>query len=176
MTTKKLSDDFMQRIVEEEAWKELSGRLQWSEELLTKYQDKVDWHEVSRNTETLWTIPMIEKFKNRIDWKEFSGCAPESALTDGCIDTFMTKWDWSELTGNDNFILTEERLDKYAEKLDWERVINRGGWNCNLFEGKGIDFYERHKDHIPASELRNSGLWNEIVSQCRKQLEGEITK
>lgn len=65
---KTLSNDFMQKIATEEAWKELSGDFQWNESLLEKYQDKVDWHEVSENTNILWTIPMVQKFKNRIDW------------------------------------------------------------------------------------------------------------
>ena len=37
----------MQKISMDEAWKELSGNYNWSESLLEKYQDKVDWHEVS---------------------------------------------------------------------------------------------------------------------------------
>ena len=41
MEIKKLNDDFMQRIVDEDAWKDLSGELSWSESLLEKYKDKV---------------------------------------------------------------------------------------------------------------------------------------
>ena len=45
----KLSNDFMQRIADEAAWKEISSDFQWSENLLEKYKDKVDWKEVSSN-------------------------------------------------------------------------------------------------------------------------------
>ena len=61
MTTKVLSNDFMQEIAKEEAWKELSSDFKWTESLLEKYQDKVDWQEVSENRDILWTIPMIQK-------------------------------------------------------------------------------------------------------------------
>ena len=54
-----------------DAWKELSGRFNWSETLLEKYQDKLDWDEVSDNREIQWTIPMLEKFKERINWDVF---------------------------------------------------------------------------------------------------------
>ena len=77
---KTLSNDFMQKIATEEAWKELSGNFQWPESLLEKYQDKVDWHKVSENMNILWTIPMIQKFKNRIDWELFSNMQTERHL------------------------------------------------------------------------------------------------
>jgi len=44
-----------------------------------------------------------------------------------------------------------------------------------LYDEKGIEFYERYKDYIPASKLQNSRLWNEIVNQQKKQLICEIT-
>ena len=53
MEIKKLNDDFMQRIVDEDAWKELSGELNWSESLLEKYKDKVDWMTISQNSQIL---------------------------------------------------------------------------------------------------------------------------
>ena len=46
---KTLSNEFMQKISTDEAWKELSGTYSWSESLLEKYQDRVDWHDVSEN-------------------------------------------------------------------------------------------------------------------------------
>ena len=49
MATKVLSNEFMQKIMNEEAWKELSNDFNWSETLLEKYQDKVNWDEISRN-------------------------------------------------------------------------------------------------------------------------------
>jgi hypothetical protein len=170
---KTLSNDFMQKIATEEAWKELSGNFQWNESLLEKYQDKVDWHEVSGNTNILWTIPMVQKFKNRIDWDKFSRHAEKEALTEAFIEAFKDKWNWSELSENSSIELTHELLDKFADYWVWEEIIDR--YSNNLFDDMGIDFYERYKDHIPAAKLQNSRLWNEIVSQQVKQLTAEIT-
>ena len=52
MATKELSNEFMQKIVNEEAWKELSGDFNWSETLLEKFQDMVDWNEISENSQS----------------------------------------------------------------------------------------------------------------------------
>lgn len=170
---KTLSNDFMQKIATEEAWKELSGNFQWNESLLEKYQDKVDWHEVSENTNILWTIPMVQKFKNRIDWDKFSRHAEKEALTEAFIEAFKEKWNWVELSENSSLELTHELLEKFADQWVWEEIIDR--YSNNLFDDMGIDFYEKYKDHIPAAKLQNSRLWNEIVSQQVKQLTAEIT-
>ena len=169
---KTLSNEFMQKISTDEAWKELSGTYSWSESLLEKYQDRVDWHDVSENPFILWTIPMIQKFKNRIDWDKFSRRARTETLTEAFIDAFKDKWNWTELSENSAMELTHELLEKYADKWNWETIIDC--WECNIFDEKGIDFYERYKDYIPASKLQQSMLWKEIVKQQKIQLINEI--
>lgn len=169
---KTLSNEFMQKISTDEAWKELSGTYSWSESLLEKYQDRVDWHDVSENPFILWTIPMIQKFKNRIDWDKFSRHARTETLTEAFIDAFKDKWNWTELSENSAMELTHELLEKYADKWNWETIIDC--WECNIFDEKGIDFYEKYKDYIPASKLQQSMLWKEIVKQQKIQLINEI--
>ena len=176
MATKTLSNEFMQKIMNEEAWKKLSNDFNWSETLLEKYQDKVDWYEISRNRNILWTIPMIQKFKNRINWDTFSeyfGEIEGEMVTENIIETFKDKWNWHELSQNSNVSLSFDLLDKFADLWDWEEVIDR--YCNNFYEGKGIEFYERYKDHIPAAKVQNSRLWYEIVSQQMHQLIAEIT-
>ena len=82
MATKILSNDFMHQTAVSEAWKELSENFSWSEALLEKYQDQVDWHEISCNSNVVWTVPMVQKFKNRIDWNKFSAYASEAVMTE----------------------------------------------------------------------------------------------
>lgn len=171
MATKTLSNDFMQRIADEGAWKELSSDLNWTEALLEKFQDKIDWQELSENRNILWTIPMLQKFKHRINWDKLSRYADEKVLTENCIETFKEKWNWNELSSNS--VITNELLDKFADKWDWESVID--GYNNNLFSSdSAIEFYERYKEYIPAAKLQNSRLWNEIVEQRKKQILSEI--
>jgi len=171
MATKTLSNDFMQRIADEGAWKELSGELSWTETLLEKYQDKIDWQELPGNSNILWTIPMLQKFKHRINWDKLSRCADEKTLTENCIETFKEKWNWSELSNN--YSITNQLLEKFVDKWDWESVI--AGFNNNLFSSdSAIEFYERYKEYIPAAKLQNSRLWNEIVEQRKKQILSEI--
>lgn len=173
MATKTLSNEFMQKIMTEQAWKELSIEFNWSETLLEKYQDKVDWNEISENRHIHWTIPMIQKFKNRINWDKLSESLDEEVVTENIIETFKDKWNWHKLSENTNVVLSYDLLDKYADFWDWEEIIDC--YRNQIFEGKGIEFYERYKERIPAAKVQNSQLWNEIVSQQKRQLIAEIT-
>lgn len=173
MATKTLSNEFMQKIMTEEAWKELSNDFHWSETLLEKYQDKVDWNAISENRYIRWTVPMIQKFKNRINWEKFSENLDEDVLTENIIETFKDKWNWHKLSENSGVPLSYDLLDKYADLWDWEEIIDR--YSNNVFEDQGIGFYERYKERIPAAKVQNSRLWDEIVSQQKRQLMAEIT-
>ena len=173
MATKVLSNEFMQNIATEEAWKELSSNFKWSETTLEKYQDKVDWDEISENRNIRWTIPMIQKFQKKINWDKFSEYASENILTERFIEAFKDKWNWHTLSQNDNLQLDDELLEKYADKWHWEELIDR--YWLNDKEKMSIETYEKYKDYIPVSKLQNTSLWRAIVEQRAKQLADEIT-
>ena len=91
MTTKVLSNDFMQRSLDAEAWKDISRDLNWTDELIEKYQDKIDWKEFSANHRIYWTIPMLQKYKANIDWDAISHCIIDDSITDNMIEAFKDK-------------------------------------------------------------------------------------
>ena len=124
MATKVLSNEFMQNIATEEAWKELSSNFSWSEAMLEKYQDKVNWDEVTENRNIRWTTSMIQKFQKKINWEMFSRIADDTILTESNIETFKERWNWHELSNNSDVPFTEELLEKYADKWDWEQIID----------------------------------------------------
>ena len=172
MATKVLSNEFMQNIATEEAWKELSGNFAWSEAMLEKYQDKVNWDEVSTNSNIRWTLPMIQKFQKKINWDRFSEYAEEYVLTEPIIEAFTERWNWHELSGNSNLPLTYDLIEKYADRWDWERIIDSFGHD--IYEKDAISFYEKFKDYIPVFKLQNTRLWSSIIEQRSKQLAEEI--
>ena len=145
MTKKKLTNEFMEKVLNDSAWKELSGDFQWTEQMLEKYKNKVDWKEISNNNSILWTPVMLEKFEQFIDWKELSKTNCETILTEECLELFRDYWDWSEL------------IDLWTEN--------------NLY---CIDFLERYVDKIPASKLQDSHLWRRLVEERTKELKLEV--
>ena len=53
----KTNDEFMRNILIEEAWKEVSNYFSWSEALLEKYKNRVDWDRISSNNWRKRSIP-----------------------------------------------------------------------------------------------------------------------
>ncbi len=164
----------MSQIIDEAAWKKLSGEFPWSEQLLEKYQDKVDWNEVSNNNTMLWTVSMLERFRNKLNWTALSssGRGHRNILTAELFERFKDRWNWSLLSSNTDVGMTYELIDRFIDRWDWRELINRM-WNHDdyLYDRA---FLERYKEYIPASELQNSRLWSNIVEQRKEQIAREI--
>ena len=172
MAKKVLSNEFMQNMTMEEAWNQLSRDFSWSEPLLEKYQDKVNWDGISENHNISWTIPMIQKFQKKINWNLFSKKVTKETLTITVLETFKDKWDWNELSENFWIELTEDMIEKFADKWNWNRIIRR--YVESFYDSKGIDFYEKYKDYIPTNDIQYTNLWRGIIDQQAKQLMEEI--
>lgn len=89
---KTISNEFMEKILNDSAWKELSGDFQWTEQLLEKYKDMIDWKEILSNRNIVWTPAMLEKFKKLIDWEDLSETGWETILTEESLEQFKDYW------------------------------------------------------------------------------------
>ena len=172
---KTINDEFMQHVVAEQAWKELSKNFAWTETLLAKYSRNVDWKLISGNSNINWSLMMLQKFFYMLDWKELSRRVDSDWFTEAHLEAFKNKWDWTELVRNYKF--SERLIDKYIDYIDWDEIIG-GGRSiysrliCSDFDA--IAFYEKYKKHIPMSKFQDSALWERIVEQKCMQLKAEI--
>lgn len=163
-----LAEGLMAQMMEEEAWKRLSGSFGFTLQMLEKYQDKLDWNEVSENTTIVWTMDILEKFKKRISWKAFSEYCDESVLTPDIIERFKEHFDWHALSSKSD--LPMFIYDKYSDLLDWKEIIN----TYDRSERLNRAFFEKYRDYIPASAFKDSTLWENIVDEIRLDLENKI--
>lgn len=167
---KKLSNEFMEKILNYSAWKELSESFEWTEQMLDKHKNQVDWKLISQNSNIVWTHAMLEKFKRLIDWKELSSTGCETILTGDTLEQYKDYWDWSELSENTDLEINYQLIDRFIDQWDWPELINR--WHeDNLYN---IDFLERYADKIPSSKLQDSRLWTVLVEQREKELKLEV--
>lgn len=167
---KKLSNEFMEKILNDSAWKELSESFEWTEQMLDKHKNQVDWKLISQNINIVWTPAMLEKFKRLIDWKELSSTGCETILTGDTLEQYKDYWDWSELSENTDLEMNYQLIDRFINQWDWPELINR--WHeDNLYN---IDFLERYADKIPSSKLQDSRLWTALVEQREKELKLEV--
>ena len=82
------------------------------EKQLKKYEDKLDWFELSRNPSL--TPALIEKYKDELFLLNLSF---NPSLTPALIEKYENKWDWNMLSFN--LSLTPALIEKYEDKLDW---------------------------------------------------------
>lgn len=173
--TKKLSDEFMQQIATEQAWKDLSDDFTWTETLLEKYADKVDWKTISENRRIVWTIPMLQKFSQKLDWPTLSSYMNDEWFTEEHLEAFKEKWDWGELCGNIKF--SDEIISKYGDYINWTALIGADNFRSCIMRDDdfdGIAFYEKYKTHLPISKIQDSDLWRNIVEKVTQQIKTEI--
>ena len=170
MVTTNLSNDFMAKVLEDAAWKELSGDFAWNEQLLEKCKDKVVWKTISGNSSILWTVSMLEKFKNRIDWEEISSSSNEHLFTAENLEKYKNYWNWRELSRNSSLELTPAILEQFADYWDWSEIIDCYGRD----ELYNAEFLEKYQDRIPASALQRSRLWDKLVEDEKRQLKTRI--
>ena len=166
-----LDNEFMQTLLNAKTWQNLSAELNWSEALLEKCKDKVDWNEVSQNTSILWSIPMLKHFQKYINWNKLSEYINKDSLTPEMIEAFKDCWDWHELSDNYNLILTDDLLEKYADLWDWEHIIDRNShYSSEPFEVCPMEFYNKYKDRISTAMLQESKLWNYMQKQRQQEI------
>ena len=139
--------------------------------MLDKHKAKVDWKEISKNRNIVWTPAMLEKFKKFIDWKELSNTECETILTEETLEQFKGYWDWSVLSGNISLNLNYQLIDRFIDQWDWSELINLCFFMDYLYN---IDFLERYADKIPSSKLQDSRLWTAFVEQREKELKLEV--
>lgn len=88
------NNQFLAAVLEETALKEISSKEGWSMNILEKYQDKVDWNEISSNSDVMWTTDGINKFSHKINWEDFSRDCPAYILTEDNLLRCKNNWNW----------------------------------------------------------------------------------
>lgn len=87
------NNEFLNSVLEAEAWKEISDHESFSMEMLEKYADKLDWEEISENSNIIWTLDGITKYANRLNWIDFTRYCPDTSsmkLPSGSLPTAGT--------------------------------------------------------------------------------------
>lgn len=159
---------FVLQMIEEEVWKELSENFQWTEVLLEKYQNEVDWELVSNNENIFWTVSMLERFKERINWYILSDSKNETVFTSDNLERYRNYWDWTNLSDCRVLKFSYEIIDKFIDRWDWTKLVNN--YHIKECVPFGEEFFTRYAAYISLSALYDSFLWRSIVEEREKKL------
>ena len=102
----------------------------WTEQMLEKHKNKVDWKAISNNNNIVWTPAMLDKFKKFIDWQELSSTGCETILTEDCLEQFKDYWDWKEISDNRSIELNYPLIDKFIDLWDMPTRFRQA--NCKI--------------------------------------------
>lgn len=158
------NNEFLNSVLEAEAWKEVSQSGSLSMTMIEKFADKLDWEEVSGNNNIIWTVDGINKFANRLNWSDFSRNCPDHIINEVTLQKFANRWDWKAISNRDCFYYDWALLEKFTDKADWSEVISN--WNIE----KPLEFFSRFQQYIPMAKLQDSRLWNAMVETRAKHL------
>lgn len=104
----------------------LSRQYAFSSNQIISYKDVLNFNEsyLTYNKKVIWDIPTIEVVKDKIDWKGFYHInGLELDLT--FFKTFEEYINFNAIYLNRNIDWSNELLDKYADKWEWNRLMAR---------------------------------------------------
>ncbi len=163
--TGKLDFETVERMLTPLVWDKLSEEFAWTEELLEKYRERVNWLEISRNRNIVWNTSMIENFKEDIDWEQFSYHNGRYATLKN-LRLFKEYWHWSNLSENAELSWSENLLEEFADKWDWVKIIKN--WYLEPFFS--MEFVVRYQKYIPFALLYDSMLKNKLVDEIKERI------
>jgi len=114
-------------------WLEISSNQNLSEQFIEKFQEKVDWWGISCNQNL--SEQFIEKFKDKVYWRWISY---GQKLSEQFIEKFQEKVDWEWISHDQK--LSEQFIEKFQDKVYWSRISK----NQKLSE----QFIKKFKDKV----------------------------
>ena len=109
---------FIDEYVDYLDWKQLSANSSLDvskKEILSKYQDSLDWTVVCGRKDFHFSNDIIETYSDKIDWR-LASASTDLELTKEFIERYRDKWDWPVLSRNKAFFNFTEVTDVGDDK------------------------------------------------------------
>lgn len=100
----KLIDEFITDIT----WKDFNS---------THHEDCITYNPI-----VPWSESFISRYENYIDFDQLSWCR-QVPWTEQLVEKYFDRWNWRGLSANDQFPWSEETIYKYADLFDWEAIV-----------------------------------------------------
>jgi hypothetical protein len=176
MNTENFNEAFFAQVREEEVWKELlqgDDDFVWTEALIERFQDKIDWKLLSGNRSVQWTTRLLDKYKEKLDWDDLSNSHVERLFTSENLRKFQSYWNWSNLSNNSSVGWTAEKIEEFKDLIQWDKFIDYYGCYSEYIMHPQA-FFDKYKGRFSVSAFKDSSLWDAMVEKHKKQLIAEI--
>ncbi|MBL0200346.1 MAG: hypothetical protein IPP81_09250 [Chitinophagaceae bacterium] len=137
--------------------------LPWNEDLVARYETNWDWEMLSGNNKVGFNLNQIEKYKDKLLWKRKHvnfGCLSDNTSLDWSeelIDKYIDKWDWEGLAENEGIFWTDKMIEKYKDRLNYQLLFRSPSlpWS--------FDFLKKY-----ISECKSAWGLDEHSEKCRE--------
>lgn len=87
-------------------------------DILSKFQDYIDWQFISNSDKFKPTLINIKRFKNQLNWNIINA-RKDFSISEEILEPFADVLDWSKVSLSMNIRITEELIEKHKTKWDW---------------------------------------------------------
>lgn len=87
-------------------------------ELLSKYQDLIDWQIISSSDKFNLTFDNLNRFKDKLYWNIINA-RKDFNISEEIVESFADVLNWSIVSQSMEIKITEELIEKYRNKWDW---------------------------------------------------------
>ncbi len=118
-------------------WKRLSSnnKIKFSSTLIEKYSDKWDFNVLGANKSINWDIDLFDKYKDKFDWELEIFFAEALPWSIDFAEKYKDKLNWSSFSSFWSFPWSEEFIEKHSHPLYLRYVF--------LSENRGIPWTEK---------------------------------
>jgi len=153
-------------------------------ELLSKFQDFIDWRYVSNSDKFRLSFNNLIRFKDMLHWGTIN-FRKDFIISDEILEPFVDFLDWSNISKSMDITITEELIEKYRNKWDWvelsknPRILENteiirkyiGELNAIAFLDQFRETpYVYHFTHL----FNATQIINERKIKCRKNARGQF--
>ncbi len=143
--------------------------IKWDKELIHTFLDHLDWKMLCYNTSVQWELDLLQTYKNQLFWNALSSNITLSI--DNCnsiIDAFIDKWDWRNLSANENIPMGIELFNMYKDRWDWGMLSGNSNFKMdsifidNNIENLDWDFLSWNTSLLWSLDffLKHESQWN----------------
>lgn len=149
----------------------------WGGNFVSSYDDDYgvhkQWIEEGLTMNISWTLELLTKYQEYVDWNSILD-SKLLELTEDIIDKFIDKWNWKinhkviyfQLTSmtQENIITNDERLiEKYEDYICWDYI--------SKYHTINIPFYKKYQNYLNLDLVLLNDLNRPILLEYLKNLE-----
>lgn len=145
-----LSEEYIENNKDKLSWGLISLYQVLSEDLINKYEDRINFDNLSNNKKISLSESFIEKYKDRLNWTFISAY---QVLSESFIEKHIDKIDWNGISNYQK--LSKRFIEKYKDKINLSLLKQNVLTQTNIEKEWFITYINRTDSYFNRYKLLN---------------------